>query len=88
MGRVPKEDPQDKAARLRERRLSEIDQMQAAQKTAGDLTTDFRAVYGLRGLPLQFGSATGPSTVGGKRNWVTQMRGTSISDRIFSGKAP
>jgi hypothetical protein len=86
MGRVPKEDPQDKAARLRERRLSEIDQMQAAQKTAGDLTTDFRAVYGLRGLPLQFGSAIGKTSIkkpGGAR---TRERPESLT--LGRGNAP
>lgn len=41
----PKEDPQDKAARLRERRMSEIEQQQAAQKQAAGLGADLRAVY-------------------------------------------
>lgn len=48
----PKEDPNDKAARERERRLAELDQNAAAQKDAGGLTTDLRSVYGLRSLSL------------------------------------
>lgn len=51
MGR-PKENPEDKKARLRERRLSGLEQDKSAMGTAADLTTDLRAVYGLRGLPL------------------------------------
>lgn len=50
--KTPKEDPQDKAARLRERRLSELEQDQAAQEQAKGLTTDIRAVYGLRALSM------------------------------------
>jgi len=57
MGKAPKEDPQDKAARLRERRISQMERDSATQRTAGDLTSDLRSVYGLRGLPLVFGSA-------------------------------
>lgn len=61
----PKEDPNDKAARERERRLAELDQNAAAQKDAGGLTTDLRSVYGLRSLSL-FGTggiATAPKPV-------------------------
>lgn len=58
--KTPKEDPQDKAARLRERRLSELEQDQAAQDTAKGLTTDIRAVYGLRALSL-FGTPGRPA---------------------------
>jgi hypothetical protein len=60
MGRTPKEDPQDKAARLRERRISQMERDSATQRTAGELTADLRSVYGLRGLPLTFGSAPMP----------------------------
>jgi hypothetical protein len=49
MGR-PKEDPEDRKARLRERRLTEIDRTQNAEKTAAGLTSDLRAVYGLRNM--------------------------------------
>lgn len=52
MGKAPKEDPADKAARLRERRLSALDQGRAAQEQAGQLTSDLRRIYGFRGLPL------------------------------------
>lgn len=54
----PKEDPNDKAARERERRLAELDQNAAAQQDAGGLTTDLRSVYGLRSLSL-FGTGPG-----------------------------
>lgn len=42
----PKEDPKDKAARLRERRISEIEQRQSAEKQAGGLSSDLSSVYG------------------------------------------
>jgi hypothetical protein len=48
--KAPKEDPQAKADRLRERRLTELDQTAAAQDQAAALTSDLRAVYGLKGL--------------------------------------
>ena len=57
--KTPKEDPADKAARERERRLSELDRNAAAQKNAGGLSTDLRSVYGLRSMSL-FGTA-GPT---------------------------
>lgn len=46
----PKEDPEDRKARLRERRMSLLEQQRTTQQTAGDLTQDFRSVYGLGGL--------------------------------------
>lgn len=46
MGKRPKEDPADKKARLRERRLSEIERMQTAEGNAAGLAADLRAVYG------------------------------------------
>lgn len=48
----PKEDPKDKAARLRERRISEIEQRQAAQQQASGLSSDLASVYGFTGLGL------------------------------------
>lgn len=48
----PKEDPDAKKERLREQRLSLIDRRNSAEDTAGGLTTDMRAVYGLGGLSL------------------------------------
>lgn len=50
--KTPKEDPADKAARLRERRISELEQDQATQKQAAGLTSDIRSVYGLRAMSL------------------------------------
>ena len=61
---TPKEDPKDKAARERERRMTELDRARAAQKEAAGLTTDLRSVYGLRSMSL-FGTPgvpMGPST--------------------------
>lgn len=42
----PKEDPADKKARLRERRLSEIERTAAAQDNAASRAADIRAIYG------------------------------------------
>lgn len=50
--KTPKEDPADKAARERERRISELEQSQATQEQAAGLTSDIGAVYGLRSLSL------------------------------------
>ena len=60
----PKEDPDDKKDRLRERRLSLLERRRAAEKNAGGLTTDLRGVYGLGGIPLigARGNAKAPST--------------------------
>ena len=46
MGGRPKEDPQDKKARLRERRLAEIERSSAAEGNAAGLAADLRAIYG------------------------------------------
>lgn len=43
---TPKEDPEEKKARLRERRQSELERNEAANETASGLTRDLRAVYG------------------------------------------
>lgn len=48
----PKEDPEDKKTRLRERRLSRLERRDAASQTASGLTSDLRAVYGLRNLSM------------------------------------
>lgn len=61
MGKAPKEDPKDKAARMRERRISQLERNSATQMTASDLTSDLKSVYGLRGIPLMFGSAGVPA---------------------------
>lgn len=57
----PKESREDRDARRRERRLSEIDQTKSAQEQAAGLTTDLRAIYGLRGIPMMMGSAPATS---------------------------
>lgn len=46
----PKENPEDKAARLRERRLSLLEQKETTEESARGLTTDLRAVYGLKNI--------------------------------------
>jgi hypothetical protein len=47
----PKEDPADRAARLRERRMSELDQMRAGEANAASLTSDLKSTYNFsRGL--------------------------------------
>lgn len=48
----PKEDPQDKAARLRERRLAQLERRRAAETNASGSTRDLGAVYDLRALSM------------------------------------
>lgn len=43
-----KENPQDKAARLRERRSAELERSRTVQTQARDLTGDVRRIYGNR----------------------------------------
>jgi hypothetical protein len=43
----PKEDPADKAARVRERRLSDLELSKSAQENARGLSTDLFSVYGM-----------------------------------------
>lgn len=66
----PKEDPKDKAARLRERRITDVERQKQTEQSAGGLTSDLRAVYGLRGLSM-FGAGSKPvnskKAVGGKK---------------------
>lgn len=50
MGRPKGESEEDKKARLRERRITEVNRTQQAEKTASGLTTDLRAIYGLRNM--------------------------------------
>lgn len=54
-----KEDPADKAARLRERRITEVERQKTTEQSASGLTSDLRAVYGLRGLSMFGASGTG-----------------------------
>lgn len=51
----PKEDPDAKKDRLQQRRLSILDRRETSEDAAGGLTSDLRAVYGLKGLSM-FGS--------------------------------
>lgn len=60
----PKEDRQAKADRLRERRLSLLEQKDATEEGAQNLTADLRAVYGLTGLKnTPISPATSPMVV-------------------------
>ena len=58
---APKENPEDKKARLRERRMSELERARISQKNAFGMTSDLASVYGLRGLSM-FGTAGTPGT--------------------------
>lgn len=49
--KTPKEDPADRAARLTERRMSELEQVRAAQGNAAALTSDMRSIYGIGAKP-------------------------------------
>lgn len=46
----PKEDPADRAARLRERRISELERMRAAQENAAGMGAEMRSIYGMKGV--------------------------------------
>ncbi len=81
MGKTPKENPEDRAARLRERRIASIERDSATQKTAGDLTADLRSVYGLRGIPLQFGSGPSPTAAPARPKWALPR--DSSADRTY-----
>lgn len=49
MGRKPKgEDPADKAARLRERRMTEVERQKSTEESAAGLAADIRSIYGQR----------------------------------------
>lgn len=52
------EDPEDRAARLRERRLSELERMCAAQDNAAGVTSVIGAIYGLNDV-TEAATATG-----------------------------
>jgi hypothetical protein len=66
MGKKPKEDPSDKKARLRERRLSEIERQQSSEGNAAGLAADLRSVYGMLpsgGAPSQPFSPSQPMRI-------------------------
>ena len=48
----PKEDEESKRDRLRQRKSAMLDRRKSAEESATGLTTDLRAVYGLRGLSM------------------------------------
>lgn len=55
---TPKEDPKDKAARLRERRIADLERTSSTERAASGLSSDLRAVYGLSSISM-FGSRGG-----------------------------
>jgi len=61
MGGGYKEDPKDKKARLRERRITDVGRQKSAEKQASGLTSDIRAIYGMKGLAPVSGTAKGSS---------------------------
>lgn len=48
----PRENPEDRADRERERRLATKERRDAAQQTAADLTQDLSSVYGVRAMSM------------------------------------
>lgn len=79
----PKEDPADKKARLRERRMSELELQQSAQQNARGLATDLFSVYGMtRGAP---GNVTGPR-IGGASGSGFNGAASSLGS-LFQGNA-
>lgn len=62
----PKEDPAEKAARLRERRMSELELTKATENNAASMSSDLRATYKFGSI---FPKASNPSvfTGAGKR---------------------
>lgn len=83
----PGESAEDKAARLRERRLSELDRNVAAQRSSADMAGDLRAVYGLRGLPLAFGSSPAQSVPSTGADMMKQMMWNRVADRSSAAMA-
>lgn len=68
MGRKPKgEDPQDKAARLRERRMTEVERAKSTEESAAGLSADIRSVYGQRTGSMSPSSPYTPK----KGDWTT-----------------
>lgn len=47
----PKEDPKDRADRLRERRMSDVELTKATESNAASLTSDLEAVYNISKAP-------------------------------------
>lgn len=59
----PKENSADKAARLRERRMAELEQTRAAEGNAASQSSDTRAAYGI-GKGVSLGKMSAPSIFG------------------------
>lgn len=88
MRSTPKEDPEAKAQRERERRLAQIDKSRTAQDEAEDLTTDLRAVYGLSAL-RSYGQSAPRGTTTGKSNRSaapSMFRNVQHKNRYFENK--
>ncbi len=62
--KTPKENPEDKAARQRERRISMLELNRSSQEQSARATTDIRSVYGMGGLSL-FSMMGAPALTGG-----------------------
>lgn len=60
---TPKENSADKAARLRERRMAELDQTRAAETNAASQSSDIRSVYGI-GKSQFLGKMSAPTIFG------------------------
>lgn len=76
MGRKPKgEDPADKAARLRERRMTEVERQKSTEESAAGLAADIRSIYGQRTGSRTPSTPYAPKTpVGGVMNLDRLMR--------------
>jgi hypothetical protein len=44
--KTPQEDPADKAARLRERRMTDVERAKSTEESAAGLSADIRSIYG------------------------------------------
>ena len=78
MGKKPKEDPADKAARLRERRMTELERGVSAQDNAAGATTDIRAIYGSQPKTAVGGQTVRPlagKTGNNIDSWMRSMLG-------------
>lgn len=73
----PKEDPEAKRDRLRERRLSLLERRRSAEKNATGLTRDIQNVYGLGGLSMF--DMSGSTKAGTSANTTTTRSGISAA---------
>lgn len=77
----PKESSADKAARYRERRITSIERQKTTEESAAALTTDLRAVYGMKGLTGLGGTVAQPTRT---PNQTTQMISAVYNPRAIS----